>query len=266
MRASAAGDLGRCLAGFESALQAFEQAGDLRNACAMRTNLGYLYSELGDLQRAEATLRQALASCDRMGIFDLSAAVQHNLGRVLGFGADLGEAERLERLAVEAFRRHGEPRLEGLARIYLSEILVAKGDLPAAAEEAGIAVEMLAVAPGVQVAARGALARARLGAGDVAGSLEAAREACAALERLGEIDEGESIVRLTYAEALAAAGEHAQARAVLSVARQRLLARAERVADLSWRDRFLHEVPVNARILALSGEPSPPVAGSSAAA
>ena len=266
VRASAAGDLGRCLAGFESALQAFEQAGDLRNACAMRTNLGYLYSELGDLQRAEATLRQALASCDRMGIFDLSAAVQHNLGRVLGFGADLGEAERLERLAVEAFRRHGEPRLEGLARIYLSEILVAKGDLPAAAEEAGIAVEMLAVAPGVQVAARGALARARLGAGDVAGSLEAAREACAALERLGEIDEGESIVRLTYAEALAAAGEHAQARAVLSVARQRLLARAERVADLSWRDRFLHEVPVNARILALSGEPSPPVAGSSAAA
>ena len=129
VRASAGGDLGRCLAGLESALQAFEQAGDLRNACAMRTNLGYVYSELGDPQRAEATLRQALAACDRMGILDLSAAVQHNLGRVLGFGAELGEAERLERLAVEAFRRHGEPRLEGLARIYLSEILVAKGDL-----------------------------------------------------------------------------------------------------------------------------------------
>ena len=32
-RASAAGDLGRCLSGLESALQAFEQAGDLRNAC-----------------------------------------------------------------------------------------------------------------------------------------------------------------------------------------------------------------------------------------
>ena len=122
---------------------------------------------------------------------------------------------------------------------------------------------MLAVAPGVQVAARGALARARLGAGDVAGSLEAARVAYTALERLGEIDEGESIVRLTYAEALTAAGEHAQARAVLSVASQRLLARAERVADLSWRDRFLHEVPVNARILALAAEPPPPKFGSS---
>src|SRR4029077_10707194 len=41
-RASTAGDLGRCLRGLESALQAFEQAADLRNACAMLTNLGYL--------------------------------------------------------------------------------------------------------------------------------------------------------------------------------------------------------------------------------
>ena len=129
MRASAAGDLGRCLTGLESALQAFEQAGDLRNACAVRTNLGYMYSELGDFQRAEAALRQALLACDRMGLLDLSAAVQHNLGRVLGFGAELAEAERLERLAIEAFRRQGDPRLEGLARIYLAEILIAAGRL-----------------------------------------------------------------------------------------------------------------------------------------
>ena len=100
----------------------------------------------------------------------------------------------------------------------------------------------------------------------VAGGLAAAREAHAALERLGEIEEGESIVRLTYAEALAAAGEHGQAQAALAIARQRLLARADRVADLGWRHRFLHEVPVNARILALAAEPPPPAAGSSAAA
>ncbi len=60
VRASSAGDLGRCLTGLESALQAFEQAGDVRNACTVRTNLGYVYCELGDFQRAEAALRQAL--------------------------------------------------------------------------------------------------------------------------------------------------------------------------------------------------------------
>ena len=96
-RASAAGDLGRCLGGLESALQAFEQAGDLRNACAVRTNLGYLYCELGDFQRAEAALRQASAASDRMGLYDLTAAVLQNLGRVLGSGGELAEAERLER-------------------------------------------------------------------------------------------------------------------------------------------------------------------------
>ncbi len=266
VRASAAGDLGRCLAGLESALQAFEQAGDLRNACAVRTNLGYMYSELGDFQRAEAALRQALLACDRMGLFDLSAAVQHNLGRVLGFGAELAEAERFEQLAIEAFRRQGDPRLEGLARVYLAEILIARGDFAGADQEASTAVEALAVAPTIQVAALGALARARLGGGDLPGGLAAAREAHAALERLGEIEEGESIVRLTYAEALAAAGEQEQAQAALAIARQRLLARAERVADLGWRHRFLHEVPVNARILALAGLPPPPAAGSSAAA
>jgi eukaryotic-like serine/threonine-protein kinase len=266
VRASAAGDLGRCLSGLESALQAFEQAGDLRNACAVRNNLGYMYSELGDFQRAEAALRQALSACDRMGLHDLSAAVQHNLGRVLGFGAELGEAERLERLAIEALRRQGEPRLEGLARVYLAEILIARGDFAGAAGEASAAIAALAIAPAIRVAALGALARARLGGGDAGGALAAAREAHAALERLGEIEEGESIVRLTYAEALAAAGEHAQAHAALIVARARLLARAERVADLDWRHRFLHEVPVNARILALAAAPPQPPTRSAAAA
>jgi eukaryotic-like serine/threonine-protein kinase len=263
VRASAAGDLGRCLSGLESALQAFEQAGDLRNACAVRNNLGYMYSELGDFQRAEAALRQALGACDRMGLHDLSAAVQHNLGRVLGFGLELAEAEGLERMAIEAFRRQGEPRLEGLARIYLAEILIARGDLAAAAQEAASAVAALVVAPAIRVAALGALARARLGGGDRDGGLAAAAEAHAALERLGEIEEGESMVRLTYAEALAAAGEQDHADAALATARQRLLARAERVADPGWRHRFLHEVPVNARILALAGEPSPPKFGKS---
>jgi eukaryotic-like serine/threonine-protein kinase len=266
VRASAAGDLGGCLGGLESALQSFEQAGDLRNACAVRTNLGYVYSELGDFQRAEAALRQALGACDRMGLFDLSAAVRHNLGRVLGFGAELAEAERLERLAVEAFRRQGDPRLEGLARVYLAEILIARGDFTAGIEEAGAAVAALAVAPTIRVAALGALARARLGGGDLLGALAAAREAHGALERLGEIEEGESTVRLTHAEALAAAGEHAAAHAALLVARERLLARAARVADLGWRLRFLHEVPANARILALAAAGPPPAADSNVAA
>ena len=251
LRASSAGDLGRCLTGLESALQAFEQAGDVRNACTVRTNLGYVYCELGDFQRAEAALRQAFLATERMGLHEVSAGVLHNLGRVLGFGKELAEAERLERAAVEAFCRQGERRMEGAARIYLADILITAGDFEGAAREAGAAVETLAVAPALQVAALAALARARLGAGSIGDGMAAARRAHEALERLGEIEEGEWAVRWTYAEALRAVGDDQGAEAALAVGRQRLLAHAERIADLGWRERFLHEVPINAKILSV---------------
>jgi tetratricopeptide (TPR) repeat protein len=257
-RSSAAGDLGGCLNGLEAALASFEQAGDLRNACIVRSNLGYVYCELGDFARAEAVMRQSLAAAERMGLREVLAAVQHNLGRVLGMRGQMSEAARLEREAIASFRQQGEPRLEGVARTYLSEILVASGDYAAAEKEAVLAAEALRVAPSLRVAALGALARAQLGRGDAAAGLETAAEAAAELAALGEIEEGESSVRLTHAEALAQNGADVEARAALETARERLLARAARIEETAWRERFLHDVPVNARILSLAEQWSAP--------
>ena len=257
-RASASGDLGGCLAGLEAALASFELAGDLRNACSTRANLGYVYCELGDFARAESALQQALAETKRMGLHELTAAVQHNLGRVLGLRGRTSEAAHLEREAIESVRKQGEPRVEGVARTYLSEILAAGGDFAGAEKEAALAVETLRVAPSLRVAALGALARARLGRGDAESALEAAREAAAELAVLGEIEEGESSVRLTHAEALSQNGADAEARAVVEIARERLLARAARIEDAAWRERFLNDVPVNARIVALAAQWSSP--------
>jgi hypothetical protein len=47
-------------------------------------------------------------------------------------------------------------------------------------------------------------------------------------------------------------GRRDDARRALATAHQRLLARAERIEEPAWRNRFLHAVPVNARILALA--------------
>jgi tetratricopeptide (TPR) repeat protein len=259
-RASASGDLGGTRGGLEAALASFEQAGDLRNACIVRSNLGYMYAELGDFARAESVMRQALAAADRMGLREVSAAVQHNLGRVLGVRGQAAEAARLEREAIASFAQQGERRLEGVARTYLSEILAASGDHAAAEKEAALAAEELRVAPSLRVAALGALARARLGRGDTAGGLAAARESAAELAALGEIEEGESAVRLTHAEALAASGADAEARGALETARERLLARAARIEERTWRERFLNDVPVNARILALASQWTAPAA------
>ena len=252
VRASIAGDLGASLSGLETALLAFEQAGDLRNACTVRCNMGYLYCELGDFERAEVALRHALGAATRMGLRELAAAVLHNLGRVLGLRGNLDEARRLEQDAIDSFVDQGEPRLEGVARTYLAEILVASGHLAAAHDEAIRAVEILHVAPALRVAAQAMVARTLLRQGRGAEATRAARQAAADLAQLGEIEEGEAAVRLVLVDCLDAGGEHEESLAVLAQARDWLLARAARISEPSWRARFMSEVPTNAKLLASS--------------
>jgi tetratricopeptide (TPR) repeat protein len=80
------------------------------------------------------------------------------------------------------------------------------------------------------------------------------------------LDSPEARVRLVYVEALAAAGDHGRARAALSDARARLLARAAALGDTNLRVSFLDGVPENARTMVLSrlagisGRTTPPPA------
>ena len=253
-RASTCGDLGACLVSMEAALAEFARAGDERNACTARANVAFVYAELGDPHRAEDVLRGALASAERLGLADVRAIILHNLGRVVGLRGDLGEAERLERQALDQLERQAEPRLEGLARTYLAAILTAAGRCEESVDQATRATAGLHAVPGLRALSLATLAGAQVAAGQPAAALEAARQAFALLEQLGTLEEGEAEIRLTYAECLLAAGETAAATAVIAAARTQLLARAARIGDLGWRERFLRDVPVNARTLILAQE------------
>ncbi|WP_437785761.1 serine/threonine-protein kinase [Sorangium sp. So ce1097] len=270
IRASAGGDPVACLDGLEASLAAFEQAGDRRSACVIGSNLGFIYAELGELGAAESVLRAALEAADRLGLRELATVAMHNLGHVLGQLGKLDEAQRVERRAVEAFQQRGDLRMEGVARTYLAKIALLSGDAATAEREARAAEAALHVAPRLRAPAVAVRARALLAAGEVAAALGAARAAYGELAALGSLEEGEALVRLAYAEALAASGAHGEAAAVLAEARERLLARAERIADPRRRERFLTAVPENARIVrgalgtddggAQPGEGSPPQA------
>ncbi|WP_437538092.1 protein kinase [Sorangium sp. So ce726] len=249
IRASAGGDPEACLEGLEAALAAFEQAGDRRSACVIGANLGFIYAELGELGAAESVLRAALEAADRMGLRELETVALHNLGHALGQLGKLDEAQLVERRAVEAFQQRGDLRMEGVARTYLAKIALLSGDAATAEREARAAEAALHVAPRLRAAAVAVRARALLAAGEVAAALGAARAAFGELAALGSLEEGESLVRLAYAEALAASGAHGEASAVLSEARELLLARARRIADPRRRERFLTAVPENARIV-----------------
>ncbi|WP_438017101.1 protein kinase [Sorangium sp. So ce315] len=252
IRAQTRGDIGAALSGLTAALPAFEQAGDRRNACSVRANLGFLYGEVGDFETAESALRTALAAAQRMGLDDLETAAVQNLGYVIAHLGQLEEAKQLEQRAAAAFHQQGDRRMEGVALSYLAQILLRSGDPAGAEREARVAVEALQVAPPLRAAAVAVLSRALLAQGRPEEALPAAREAFAQLEEAGSLEEGESLVRLTYAEALAAVGAAREAAEVLAAAREHLLGRAAKISDPTFRERFLTCVPDNARTLALA--------------
>jgi tetratricopeptide (TPR) repeat protein len=254
LRAIAAGDHCAALEGFEASLSALEAGEDHREACAARSNLGVIFTELGDYESAEEVLREALAVTERLHLGELGPGVLSNLGHALAYRGRLDEARACEARAVAEFHRLGDPRMEGVSRTYLAKIALLAGDAALAEAEARAAADLLQVAPPVRAPALAILARALLAQSRPAEALTAAREGQAALDALGELEEGESLVRLVHAEALAAAGREAEARSALLAARSRLLLRADRITALAWRERFLMAVPENARTLALSGQ------------
>ncbi|WP_437536175.1 protein kinase [Sorangium sp. So ce726] len=252
LRSAFAGDPEASLRNFGDVLAAFEQIGDRRNACTARMNLAHFHAELGDFAGAEALLRTALAASELMELHEVKAIIQNNLGYALAQAGKLVEAEAAERASLEATRRMGMTRVMGNTLSYLAEIAVLAGDVEAAERHARAAVDVLEVAPPLRAAAVARLAQALLGLGRPDEALERAREAQAALDSLGGVEEGESLIRLVYAEALAAAGRRDEADEAIATAADALMARAARFQDPRWRDSFLERVPEHARTRALA--------------
>jgi tetratricopeptide (TPR) repeat protein len=247
--AANAGDVSGYLRLSESAVGGYERAGDLRSALGPRINVGFALTELGLHAEAEQTLREALAQSQRLGVSSVTGSALQNLGWALAGLGRLDEARAVESEAVELYRMQGARYCEGASRLYLGRILGAAGDLDAAEAQLDQAVDILAVAPPLRVYAQAALAEVQLRAGRRARGLELAVEAATTLAALGEITEGESLVLLVHAEALASAGRADEARRALAAARGRLLARAAKISDPDLRERFLTAVPENAATL-----------------
>jgi tetratricopeptide (TPR) repeat protein len=246
------GDLAGDLAGYQAVLASCQLAGDQRGACNTRVSVGFALAELGAFADAESELRVALADAERMGLSSIATRARQNLGLVLGVRGPLDEAMSLVQRTIEESRAQGNLRFEGWTRIYLTRILLRARDDERAAREGALAAEQLAVSPPARAGALAALAQARIAEGDPAAALAAAREAKDTLDRLGGIEEFEALVRLAYAEALEACGDEDGGREAIVDAREKLVARAERITDGRLRTSFLHQVPENARTLELA--------------
>ncbi|XYH95099.1 serine/threonine-protein kinase PknK [Sorangium sp. So ce1128] len=245
------GDPSACIASMGAALAAFEDIGDRREACRARLNMGLCYVQFGYFDAAAEVLRAGLEEAERMALDDRVPNALQNLGLALAHSGEVDAARAALRSSIEALERRGDRRRECESRLQLARVLLLAGE-PALAEEESRAAEALARAvPERLPAAMAARARALLELGRAGEALAATTEALSLLESDREEEEG-FLVRLVHAEALAAAGQLAEARGAIALARNGLLVRAGRISDPAWRERFLRDVPDNARILALA--------------
>jgi len=252
MRGLVAGDPSAHLEGSALAVEAFDRAGDRRNVCIQLVNVGFAQLELGAYVEAERVLRDAMARSRRIGLENAAADAAQNLGYALAMLGRTEEATAVEEASIESFVAQKLPRMEAGGRGCLALILVLAGDFSRAEEQAQRAVDVAARLPPTRAFALATLACARLARGDATSGLEAARAAMEILAPLQGIEFGESLIRLTYAEALDAAGDRASAAAAISAARSRLHERAAAISSADRRESFLRLVPENARTLELA--------------
>jgi tetratricopeptide (TPR) repeat protein len=247
-RALAAGEPATARAILERAVGYFERAGNLTYHQVRRISAASTLVELGQYADAESELRAVFQQNERVQLGRLISVVKCRLALVLARRGSLPEAQVMAEQAVAAFQPHGDRYYESLAHGYFALILMEAGHVDAARREAEQAVHACDARPR-RCAALGILAHVRLRQGLAREAHQAAEEAMRLLEPLGGLEEGEALVRLEFAEALDAIGERQAARAALLAAEERLLARASRIADLTWRSSFLERVPENARTL-----------------
>ncbi|HEY4116549.1 MAG TPA: serine/threonine-protein kinase PknK, partial [Byssovorax sp.] len=248
------GDVSGALGETRAAVAMHELAGDARNACFQRSNLGGSLTEMGLLEEAIAELRAARAAgvAGKLRFVELVAAL--NLGLALAYHGELDEARATLAELVQRPSELPTARIAGGARVYYAITCCLAGDFGAAEQVARGALASTASSLPLHAFALGAVARAELGQLKRASALLEAERAYSILEQLGSLDAGDAFVRLTHAEVVYASGDAPRAARLIGAAELRLRARAELIADPVMRASFLARVPENAATLARAAE------------
>jgi tetratricopeptide (TPR) repeat protein len=238
----------------QEAVACFDLVGDERNAAVLRDNAGFALLQLGAFVPAETMLVDAIASAERLGLTTVLNDAKLHLGQFLARSLRIDEALRTLTEAMEGFIMQQDPIGEGLARLYRAGATHVGREHAAGAAEAKLALPLLEGVPPYRAGALGLIALMRIDSGDADGGYEAGVEAMRLLVACGGTIEGEAIVQIGYAEALRAKGDVEGSCRAIAAARDRLLARAERIEVPELRRGFMERIQEHGRILMRAGE------------
>jgi tetratricopeptide (TPR) repeat protein len=233
---------------FGRAVEQWELAGNTRQACLARTNLGMALRLLGQYEDSIAVLRHSLDQGRRLGVGHLVSTSASELALSLARLGQLDEALELVRGPVPSSQR--ERNYRGITRAWLALFGARPGDALAELErvlgaEEPPAGDALAQAMGVRAGALLCLGRPHE-------ALDAARAGMAILEATGTLEDGEALLRMVHAEALHAAGARERGRAAMDEAHAWLCAQAMQIENPAWRETFLDRVVEHRRIAELA--------------
>ncbi len=252
-----AGDVGGFALGTARAVEAYEAAGDARDAVNQRVRLGNAWTSLGRPERAEPVLRAAVEDAARMGLRLIEGYAHQNLGHALAALGNEGAARQALDAAVAIAESLGDGALEAGARLYSAELLRTLGDptsLARAEREAHRARELVAAIPGFCAVATAHHALALLAVGALDEARAASTDALAALEAAPEaFEEGEASIRRARIEVARAQGDEDEARSLATRAWARIEQRAAKIGDPELRESFVSAVPDHRRIRASMG-------------
>jgi tetratricopeptide (TPR) repeat protein len=250
-RAMYGGDRVQSYERFHASAVGFAKVGDVRNQIRVGSNAAALRMMLGEYEEAAADLRVLHRLSARLQLDNVSANIEQNLGLALTYQGAFEEARQLEERAIASFSAQGDRGLESAARIYLAMILMRLGKLDEAEHQGIEALALAENAPAFFCLALAVLADVKLAMGFVFEAREFAEHAMTLLDEVGNIEEGEAIVRLVFIECMLELGQEERARMALLYASQRLRAEALRIVDPIRRQRFLRAAPEHRRIVEL---------------
>jgi tetratricopeptide (TPR) repeat protein len=236
----------------EEAKRSFSTVG-LEGLSHVRTNLGLALAELGDIPGAVAAQREGLENARRVG----QASVMSEIHLIMALldSSDAAHHEEAHALANQALAAEKvNPLRQGIAHRALAAVATRQGRFSEAETWARRACETLRLFLPYQIVAHTTLCAALLKQGRASEARQTAEAGVQVLERMGGAGASSVGMWLALAEACLAQGDEAAGDGALRKAVQCLLLRAEDIPDTVARERFMAQVPLNARTRELASQ------------
>ncbi|OJH37907.1 serine/threonine-protein kinase [Cystobacter ferrugineus] len=242
----------RAFVAAEQSTSAFLEAGSESGSHTPRSLGGQALAALGNLQGAEEKLRACLVSAREEGQTLGLSVVRTHLSTTLSHGLTPAHWEEAGTVAREEMAGVSPLLHAGWAQVALARVAAHRGEWAEAETQARGACEVLTPYPPYRLFARTVLATSLLAQGRTAEAREQTLLAARELESLGGAGAASIDVHLTLAEVCLAEGDAQQGEAALRRAVRCVHECARDIPDEAARERFLRQVPGNARVLELA--------------